>query len=129
MQLIVGPAVSVLPDSKDKKNLTDKLKKRRIPVMDGAIIVQILTAMYLVYSRWNMIISEPIMRVKALFGAIALTLAFLTHFYYRNKKNQLEKAGEQAALSLLNKRTKVMEKAVLVCGFIAYILGIYFNHM
>ncbi|MDH4261975.1 MAG: hypothetical protein OEV78_02910 [Spirochaetia bacterium] len=129
MQLIVGPAVSLLTDSNQKKLVTEKLKKRRVPVMDGAIIIQIMTAMYLVHARWNMILSEPVMRVKALSGIIALSLAFSAHFYFRNKKNKLMTAGKTAELKTLNEKTRFIEPLVLVFGAIAYVIGIYFNHM
>ncbi|MDH4200585.1 MAG: hypothetical protein OEV66_09420 [Spirochaetia bacterium] len=129
MQLIVGPAIALLPWSADKNKLTDKLKKRRVPVIDGAIILQICTALYLFYFRWNMIISEPLMRVKVVFGTAALSLAFAVHFYFRYKKINLEKSGDMSSLQIVNKQTQIMEKLVLICGAITYILGIYFNHM
>lgn len=129
MQLIIGPAVTSLPENKDKSAFQDKLKKRRIPVMDTAIVVQIITAMYLLRSRWNMIITEPVMRVKVVFGIIALTLAFMAHFYYRNKKNKLQAAGNKVEITAINQKTRIIEKVVLVCGSVAFFLGIYFNHM
>jgi len=129
MQLIVGPAISLVTDSKDKKLVTDKLKKRRIPVMDGAIGIQILTAFYLIHARWNMIISEPILIIKVIAGIIALSLAAATHYYFRGKKNKLESAGLSVELKLLNEKKKFIERLVLIFGACAYLIGIYFNHM
>jgi len=129
MQLIVGPAINLLPNGPEKKLVTDKLKKRRVPIMDGAIIIQILTAMYLVHARWHMIISERVMIIKGLSGIVALSLAFSAHFYFRGKKNKLQAAGKLDELNLLNKKTRFIEPLVLLFGAIAYFLGIYFNHM
>jgi hypothetical protein len=129
MQLIVGPAVALLPDGKEKKLVTDKLKIRRVPIMDGAIIVQIITATYLARTRWNMILTEHVMSIKAVCGIVALSLAFAAHFYFRNKKNKLLASGMTAELKILNEKTRLIEPLVLVFGALAYFLGIYFNHM
>lgn len=129
MQLIVGPAVAVLTNNNEKKNLTEKLKKRRIPVMDGAIGIQIITAFYLLNARWNMIVSEPVLIIKVLAGITALSLAGTAHFYLRGKKNRLAKSGKTEELKILNQKTRLVEPLVLVFGSIAYFIGIYFNHM
>ena len=129
MQLIVGPAISHLSEGADKKQVNEKLKNKRNPIMDTAIIIQIVTALYLLHSRVNMILSEPIMIVKAVSGIIALSLAFSAHFYFRNKKIKLQQAGFTEEFKSLNEKTRIIEKLVLVFAMLAFILGVYFNHM
>jgi len=129
MQLIVGPAVSLLPEGLDKKRLTEKLAKRRIPIMDSAIMIQMTSAIYLLYSRWVMISLEPVMIAKACCGFIGLSLAFSAHFYFRGKKKKLQAEGRLSELKTLNEKTRFIEPLVLVLASCAYFLGVFFNHM
>jgi hypothetical protein len=129
MQLIVGPAVSEITDAKTKTAVNDKLKKIRIPIMDSAIVIQIITAIYLLYARWNMIETETVMQIKAVTGIAALSLASLAHFYLRGKKIRLEKANMMEELGVLNKKSRVVERFVLGFAAITYLLGVYYNHM
>jgi len=128
MQLVVGPAVKKLSAGDDKSKFLIQLKKRRIPVMDGAIIIQILTALFLFHSRHEVIFQSSLMGIKALAGGLALILAFVAHFYIRGKKEKADKTGNKALSEKLSGYGLWIEKTVLIGGSIAFFSGIIFNH-
>jgi len=128
-QLVIGPSVKLFPPGKEKSVVVEAIKKRRIPVVDSAIVIQILTALYFAHSRWDMIAGSPLMAIKAMTGTFALTFAAALHFYFRFLKNKAQRAGDQDRLTRLNSKTAWMEKAVLVTGAFTYISGVLFNHL
>jgi hypothetical protein len=128
MQLVVGPAVKLLPESEHKAVALKQLQGRAQPAMGIAIVLQILTAGHLVHSRWDTIVNVPWMSVKAAFGTLALTLAAILHFYIRYRKKSLAKNGRKEDAAKLSKTAFIMEKIVLISAVTTFIMGVLFNH-
>jgi len=129
MQLVVAPAMSKISNGEEKQLAAGVIQGRWHPVVDAAIIVQSLTAVYLMVTRWELIGQEHILHVKVTFGITALVMANLLHFYYRGKKRRLKTAGEMERLAVLSKRTATMEKVTLVTAAVTWLLAVTFNHL
>ncbi len=129
MQTITGPAMSRIPAGEDKMKAAAIIQGRAQPAMDTAIIVQSLTAIYLLVTRWDMIGASVFFLVKISFGIIALVTANLLHFHWRGKKRRLKAAGKTDEFKNLSARTLKFEKLVLVTAPLAFILGVVFNHL
>jgi len=128
MQLVVGPAMSRLPASEDKLKVVAVIQGRAQPAMDIVIIILIVTAAYLVTSKWALVAANHWLHIKLSFGAFALTLAALLHFYWRGKKKRLKTEGLTEQFQALSKRTMTLEKVVLVTAWITFLMGVAFNH-
>ncbi len=128
MQLVVGPAAARMTNAQDKKLIGTAIRTRWHPVVDAAIIVQSVTALYFMVTRWEWIASSVILHVKVTTGIITLLFANALHFYFRGKKRRLKAAGETEKLLRANKLTLVMEKVVLVAGVATYLLALFLNH-
>ncbi|MFQ5433115.1 MAG: hypothetical protein ACE5EN_11505 [Nitrospinota bacterium] len=128
MQLVVSPAAARMTNAEDKKLIGMAIQTRWHPVVDAAIIIQTVTALFFMVTRWEWIGSSTILHVKVTTGIITLSFANALHFYYRGKKRRLKAAGEVEKLSKTNKRTQVMEKVVLVMGVTTYLLALLLNH-
>ena len=129
MQLIVGPAMSKISASDEKKGALNVLKKRRQPIVDTAIIIQTVTGVHFLHSRWALIIDSPLLLVKVFFGVVALSIANLLHFYFRRKKVKLLERGETDRLAKLQAILSKLEKVVLISVAITALLAVYYNHM
>ena len=128
MQLVVGPAASNIVDVENKKSVMAAIQRRWHPVVDVAIVVQSVTALYFMVTQWEWVASSTILHVKATTGIITLSIASALHFYFRGKKQRLKAAGEKEKLSRANKLTQVMEKVALVFGAATFLLALFLNH-
>jgi len=128
MQLVIGPAMARLTNGDEKKSAVSVIQRRWHPVVDAVIIVQSVTALYFLVTRWQIIGTTPILHFKVTFGIIALVCANALHFYYRGFKRRLSATGQKERLARINKLTRYMEKVVLVTGVSAFLLGVIFNH-
>lgn len=128
MQLVIGPAMAKLPNGAEKKSVMAIIQGRWHPVVDAVIIVQSVTALYFLATRWQIIGTTPILHFKVTFGIIALACANILHFYYRGLKRKLSATGQKERLKSTNQLTRYMEKVVLVTGGSAFLLGVIFNH-
>jgi len=129
MQLIVGPAMSKISASEEKKSALNVLKKRRQPIVDTAIIIQTVTGLHFLHSRWALILESPVLLVKVFFGVVALSIANMLHFYFRRKKAKMQEAGETDRLAKLQSILSKLEKVVLISVAITVLLAVYYNHM
>lgn len=129
MQLVVGPAIARLPNGEDKKSVLSVIQSRWHPVVDIVIIIQSITALYFLVTRWRVIGASPILHFKVTFGIIALVCANALHFYYRGFKRKLSATNQKERLASVSKLTRYMEKVVLVTGGAAFLLGVTFNHL
>ena len=128
MQLVVSPAVVRMTNAEDKKLIGTAIQTRWHPVVDAAIIVQSVTALFFMVTRWEWIAASLILHVKVTTGIITLSLAGALHFYFRGKKRRLQAAGETEKLARANKLTRVMEKVVLVTGAATFLLALFLTH-
>lgn len=129
MQLAIGPALAKIPGGKEKKDALAVIHRRWRPVVDIAIIILTLSALYLLFTRWIMIVSMPLFYIKLPFAVITLFLANALHFYYRRVKQKLIAQGKKERLDNVNRLTMMMERIALVTGTITFLLGISFNHL
>lgn len=128
-QLVVGPAMSVIPAGDEKRKAAGIVQARARTAMDAAIIIQTVTSIILLITRWDMIAASHLMHIKIFLGVIALIFANLLHFYWRGKKRRLKERGETDRFSALNRRTLIIEKAVLAAALLAFLMGAAFNHL
>lgn len=128
MQLVVSPAVARMTNPEDKKLIGMAVQTRWHPVVDAAIIVQSVTALFFMVTQWERIGASTILHVKVTTGIITLSLASALHFYYRGKKRRLKAAGETEKLKRANKLTQMMEKVALVAGAATFLLALFLNH-
>ena len=128
MQLVVGPAASKITDVESKKNVMAAIQGRWHPVVDVAIVVQSVTAIFFMVTQWEWIAGSTILHVKVTTGIITLSIANALHFYFRGKKQRLKAAGDMDKLLRANKLTQVMEKIALVAGAITFLLALFLNH-
>lgn len=129
VQLVVGPAMSKIPAGADKLKAVAVIQGRARPAMDIAIILQTLTATYLLITRWDMIGGSVYLHIKVSLGIIALVMANLLHFYWRGKKVRLKAEGKIEQFKALAARTLSFEKVVLVTAPAAFLMGVAFNHL
>ena len=128
MQLVINPALANIPAGADKQNFAAVVQKRWHPVVDIAIIVLTLTALFFLHARWAEIIASSILPIKAITGIIALSCANLLHFYYRGKKRKLKAAGETEKLAKATALTTKLEKVALIFGATTFLLALFYNH-
>lgn len=126
-QLIIGPAVKLLTPGSDKEKLQAALKKRRRPVVDTAIVIQLATAIYFLFTRWEMISQSGLFNIKAIAGFAALLIASFVHFVLPVLKKSLKEQPE--TIQKLNSIAPWLEKTVLVGALSAFLLGAIFNHL
>ncbi|HEB71518.1 MAG TPA: hypothetical protein ENI77_02740 [Nitrospirae bacterium] len=129
VQLVVGPAMKQIPAGAEKLKAVAILQGRVQPAMDTAIILQSLTAIYLLITRWEMISASAYLHVKISMGIIALVTANLLHFYWRGKKVRLKAEGKMDQFKALAGRTLLFEKVVLVTAPATFLMGVAFNHL
>ena len=132
MQLVVGPAMSVVKMGPEKKLAQQVLQKRAQRSMHVAILVMTITALYLLHARWGMIVSSHLFILKVTWGAFALIMANILHFGIRFKRMKLQKSEDpldQAKLERLKKKVWAIEKVILVSAVLAFVLGVVFNHL
>ncbi len=129
VQLVVGPAMKQIPAGAEKLKAVAILQGRVQPAMDTAIILQSLTAIYLLITRWEMISASAYLHVKISMGIIALVTANLLHFYWRGKKVRLKAEGKMDQFKALAGRTLFFEKVVLVTAPATFLMGVAFNHL
>lgn len=128
-QLVVGPAMSVIPAGPEKRKAAGIVQGRARTAMDVAIIIQVVTSVILFMTRWDMIAASHLLHMKMFLGVIALTFASLLHFYWRGKKRRLKERGETEKFSALGRRTLIIEKFVLAAALLTFLLGVGFNHL
>jgi hypothetical protein len=128
MQTVFAPALSNIAAGEAKNNAMNVIKTRLHTAIDIVIILQIITAMYLLHARSQMIAHNPLLMAKAGFGIVALGTAGYLHFYLRGKKIRTKQAGDMPLFSSLSARSLWLEKVVLLCAPIAYLIAVYFNH-
>ncbi|GMT42789.1 MAG: hypothetical protein IEMM0002_1200 [bacterium] len=128
MQLVVGPSMAGITDARQKKSTVAGIQKRWHPVVDAAIIIQTITGLFFIITRWHVIGTTTILHFKVTFGLIALFCANLLHFYYRGLKRRLAAKGQTDRLARVNRLTGYMEKIVLVTAGITFLLGVTYNH-
>jgi len=129
VQLVVGPAMKQIPAGAEKLKAVAILQGRVQPAMDTAIILQSLTAIYLLITRWEVISASAYLHVKISLGIIALVTANLLHFYWRGKKVRLKAEGKMDQFKALAGRTLLFEKVVLVTAPATFLMGVAFNHL
>ncbi len=128
IQIVTGPALSKISPGQEKQKAARIVQTRAAPAMDFAIIVMDMTAAYLLYSRWDEIGAALWLHIKTTFGFTALLIANLLHFYWRSKKKRLKAEGADEAFSKLSRRTLLLEKVVLTCAAITFLMGVTYNH-
>ncbi|MDH5637252.1 MAG: hypothetical protein OEZ04_02040 [Nitrospinota bacterium] len=128
MQTVVGPAMARIPAGAPKAEAAGVIQSRARLAMDIIIVIQSVTAVYLLFTRWEMISASGWLMAKITFGAVALTMALLLHFYWRGKKARLKAAGETVRFEALSSWTLKMEKVVLVAAPAAFIMGVILGH-
>lgn len=128
MQTVFAPALANITAGNEKNSAMNVIKTRLHTTIDIVIILQIVTAMYLLHARSHLIGQNPILMVKAGFGILALGTAGYLHFYLRGKKMRTKQAGDMALFASLSARSFWLEKIVLVCAPTAYFIAVYFNH-
>ena len=126
-QLVIGPAVRLLPAGSDKEKLQAALKKRRRPIVDSAIVIQLATAVYLLLTRTEMILNSHLFLTKAFAGFSALLLASFVHFILPFIKKRATVNPDKP--SRLQAITPWLEKTVLVGAATAFLLGVLYNHL
>ncbi|VAX21921.1 hypothetical protein MNBD_NITROSPINAE03-48 [hydrothermal vent metagenome] len=129
VQLVVGPAMARIPAGEGKLRAVAVIQGRAARAMDIAIILQSLTAIYLLITRWEMISASSYLHVKISLGIIALVTANLLHFYWRGKKQRLKAEGKMDEFKALAGRTLFFEKVVLVTAPATFLMGVAFNHL
>jgi len=129
VQLVVGPAMARIPAGDDKLKAAAVIQGRARPAMDIAIILQTLTAIYLLVTRWDMIGASVYLHIKISLGIIALVIANLLHFYWRGKKVRLKAEGRIEEFKALAGRALLFEKVVLVTAPATFLMGVAFNHL
>ncbi len=128
MQAVVGPAMSRLQAGDAKQKAVSIIQGRAQPAMDSAIIIQSITSIYLIHSRWEMIGASMLLSVKVVIGVAVLILASLLHFYWRGKKRRLKARGETGKFQALSSRTLFLEKFVPAGAWLAVVMGVVVNH-
>ncbi len=128
MQVVVGPALAKLPPGEGKQAAQLVVQTRWHPLVDVVIITLTITALFLAFSRWEMIAAEHYFHLKVATGVTALTLANLLHFYFRGKKRKLKADGETEKFDKMSRLTTMMERVALVTGPFAFLMGILWNH-
>ncbi|VAX20608.1 hypothetical protein MNBD_NITROSPINAE04-2543 [hydrothermal vent metagenome] len=129
VQLVVAPAMKQIPAGEGKLKAVAVIQGRAARAMDIAIILQSLTAVYLLITRWEMISASAYLHVKISLGIIALVTANLLHFYWRGKKARLKAEGKMDEFKALAGRTLFFEKVVLVTAPATFLMGVAFNHL
>jgi len=129
MQGVVGPAMKRMANCPDKALGAAVIQARAQKAMDIVIALMIVTVLYMLHAKWELIRPNPLLHTKISFGLTALTLAALLHFYWRGKKRRLKEAGETARFESLSRMTLALEKVVLACAWVAFLLAIGFNHL
>ena len=129
MQLVVNPAMAKIPAGEPKNLAAAVIGSRARVAVDILIVLQTLTAMYLLHARWAMIAASPWLMAKVTAGATALALANLLHFYWRGKKLRLKAAGKTEEFNALSAFTMKMEKIVLMTVPAAWIMGVLWSHL
>jgi hypothetical protein len=129
VQTVVGPAMSKIPAGDDKLKAVAIIQSRARPAMDIAIILQTLTAIYLLITRWDMIGDSVYMHIKVSLGIIALVIANLLHFYWRGKKMRLKAEEKTDQFNKLAARMLQFEKVILFTAPIVFLMGVAFNHL
>ena len=129
MQLVVNPAMAKIPAGEPKALAAAVIQSRARVAVDIIILIQILTALYLLAARWSMIGQSPWLMAKITLGATALVIAGLLHFYWRGKKTRLKAQGKDEEFSALSAWTMKMEKIVLVTVPATWIMGVIWSHL
>lgn len=129
VQLVVGPAMSRIPAGDDKQKAAAVIQNRARRAMDVAIILQSLTATYLLITRWDMIGASVYLHIKVSLGIITLVIANLLHFYWRGKKLRLKAEEKMDEFKALAARTLTFEKVILVTAPATFLMGVAFNHL
>lgn len=129
MQLVIGPAISKIPDANHRRLAQDVIKGRWHPVVDAVIIILSVTGLFMLVTRWRLIGADQLLHVKVTLGIITLACANLLHFYYRGLKRRLASGNETERLASINRLTIRLEKVTLVTGIITFLLAITFNHL
>jgi uncharacterized membrane protein len=128
MQLVINPALANIPAGIEKQNFAAVVQRRWHPVVDSAIVVLTLTALFFLHGRWAEIVASPILPFKVTTGIITLTCANLLHFYFRGKKRRLKAAGETEKLAKTSALTAKLEKVALIFGATTLVLALSYNH-
>lgn len=128
MQAVVGPAMSRLQPGDDKQKAVSIIQGRAQPAMDAAIIIQLVTSLFLLHTSWEMIGASILLSIKVTVGMATLVLASLLHFYWRGKKRRLKASGETDKFKALSSRTLFLEKFVPAGAWLAVVMGVVFNH-
>ncbi|MDH5508789.1 MAG: hypothetical protein OEZ32_00350 [Nitrospinota bacterium] len=129
MQTVLGPAMARIPAGERKTEAVAIIQGRARLAMDIVIVIQSLTAAYLLLTRWEMISASLWLMTKISIGTVALATALLLHFYWRGKKARLKAAGEAQRFEALSSWTLKMEGVVLAAAPTAFIMGVILGHL
>ncbi len=129
MQLVTGPAMGKIKPGEDKEQAVAIIQGRAHITMDIVIVIQSITVIYLLITRWDMIGANLTLHIKSTLGITALVLANLLHFYWRGKKRRLKAEGAMEQFQALSRRTMNIERVVLVCAALTILLAVGFNHL
>lgn len=130
MQLVVSNVMKRIPDSQGKQEGVNFIQKRWIPIVEIIIVIVGISALGIAIINYEMILNNKLFIIKIIFGIIALSSAYINHFYLKYAKKRLLLSGEnKPKLIKITKIMPILNKVALIGASITALFGWYLNHI